>query len=129
MEAPRTPLCSPALAQRLVVPADLTRERLLRSYRPSEWTLWFEAAGAVPPTMRGPMFDSSALMVGVAMTGLGIALAPPAMFTREMAAERLVQPFALEVNAGRYWLTRLLSRKNRTTMRTFRNWLLKEFST
>lgn len=129
MEAPLTPLCSPALAQRLVVPADLTRERLLRSYRPSEWTLWFEAAGAVPPTMRGPMFDSSALMVGVAMTGLGIALAPPAMFTREMAAERLVQPFALEVNAGRYWLTRLLSRKNRTTMRTFRNWLLKEFST
>ena len=75
------------------------------------------------------MFDSSALMVGVAMTGFGIALAPPAMFTREMAAERLVQPFALEVDTGRYWLTRLLSRKDRTTMRTFRNWLLEEFAT
>lgn len=129
LEAPLTPLCSPAVAQRLQVPADLTHERLLRSYRASEWTRWFEAAGAAPPTLRGPLFDSSALMVGAAMTGLGVALAPRAMFAREMAAERLVQPFAIEVDAGRYWLTRLLSRKSRAATRIFRDWLLDEVAT
>jgi LysR family transcriptional regulator of beta-lactamase len=129
LEAPLTPLCSPAVAQRLQVPADLTHERLLRSYRASEWTRWFEAAGAAPPTLRGPLFDSSALMVGAAMTGLGVALAPRTMFAREMAAERLVQPFAIEVDAGRYWLTRLLSRKSRAATRIFRDWLLDEVAT
>lgn len=129
LEAPLTALCSPAVAQRLQVPADLTHERLLRSYRASEWTRWFEAAGAAPPTLRGPLFDSSALMVGAAMTGLGVALAPKAMFAREMAAERLVQPFAIEVDAGRYWLTRLLSRKSRAATRIFRDWLLDEVAT
>jgi hypothetical protein len=32
--------------------------------------------GILPPNLRGPMFDSSALMVGAAMAGLGVALAP-----------------------------------------------------
>jgi len=63
------------------------------------------------------------------MTSLGIALAPKTMFAREMAADRLVQPFAVEVDAGRYWLTRLLSRKNRAATRIFRDWLLDEVAT
>lgn len=128
MEAPLSPLCSPSLAQRLKNPADLCRERLLRSYRPSEWTMWFEAASIVPPTLRGPMFDSSALMAGMAMTGLGVALAPPVMFSRELAAERLVQPFDLEIDAGRYWLTRLISRKSGVEMQIFSQWLIDECS-
>jgi LysR family transcriptional regulator of beta-lactamase len=128
LEAPLTPLCSPALAQRLIAPADLTRERLLRSYRAGEWIRWFEAADVIPPTLRGPTFDSSALMVGAAMNGLGVALAPRAMFTRDIAAGRVVQPFAVEIDVGRYWLTRLLSRKDRTAMRIFRRWLLDELS-
>ena len=122
--APLTPLCSPRIAGRLRQPADLARERLLRSYRVSEWERWFDAAGVPSPALRGPMFDSSALMAGAAMAGLGVALAPRAMFLHELAAERLVQPFALEIDAGRYWLTRLLSRKEGLAMRAFRQWLL-----
>jgi len=110
----------------LLAPADLARERLLRSYRPSEWAMWFKAAGATGPVLRGPMFDSSALMVDAAIAGLGIALAPRTMFGRAIAAERLSQPFAIEVDAGRYWLTRLLSRKSGPAMRAFRHWLLDE---
>src|ERR1700761_1887969 len=45
LEAPMTPLCSVVVARRLTTPADLTREVLLRSYRPDEWKLWFDAAG------------------------------------------------------------------------------------
>jgi LysR family transcriptional regulator of beta-lactamase len=102
---------------------------LLRSYRADEWRCWFEAAGVAEPLVRGPVFDSSALMVAAATNGLGVALAPAAMFMRELSAERLVQPFEVTIDAGRYWLTRLFSRKENDAMRTFRRWLLKEAAT
>ncbi|MDF0488884.1 LysR family transcriptional regulator [Sphingomonas sp. H39-1-10] len=124
--APLSPLCAPAVAARLTDAAALTQERLLRSYRANEWTRWFHAAGISAPSPRGPMFDSSALMVGAAMAGLGVALAPPSMFTRELSAERLVQPFPLEIDAGRYWLTRLFSREEGAAMRSFRGWMIGE---
>lgn len=123
LDAPLTAMCTPQIAARLASPADLTRERLLRSYRADEWPRWFDAAGAAPPLLRGPMFDSSVLMVSAAVAGLGVALAPAAMFTRELASERLVLPFPVRIDAGRYWLTRLKSRKESASMRAFRQWL------
>lgn len=126
LAAPLTPLCAPRIAARLREPADLLRERLLRSYRTSEWEGWFAKADLPPPALRGPLFDSSAVMASAAMAGLGIALAPRAMFVRELAAEQLVQPFAIEIDAGRYWLTYLLSRKPSPAMRAFRQWLSTE---
>ena len=123
LEAPLTPLCSPSTAARLAVPADLARETLLRSYRSDEWSRWFEAAGAVAPPLRGPVFDSSALMAAAAEAGAGVALVPQVMFGRELATERLVRPFAAEVSLARYWLTRLHSRPETEAMRAFREWL------
>jgi LysR family transcriptional regulator of beta-lactamase len=128
LAAPMTPLCTPAIAARLKTPADLIPERLLRSYRADEWALWFTAAGVPAPVLRGPMFDSSALMASAAAAGQGIALAPPAMFTRELAAELLVQPFKVEINAGRYWLTRLMSRTENDAMARFKAWLTDEIA-
>ena len=128
LAAPLTPLCAPACAARLQSPADLIPERLLRSYRTDEWVRWFAAVGVSPPVLRGPMFDSSALMATAAAAGQGIALAPPAMFTRELAAEILVQPFAITVDAGRYWLTRLMSRPESDAMARFRGWLTDEIA-
>lgn len=121
--APLAPLCAPSIATRLAAPADLARETLLRSYRPDEWPRWFEAAGAPCPRLSGPVFDSSALMIAAALAGHGVALAPPAMFTADLAAERLVQPFAAELDLGRYWLTRLQSRREGEAMRAFAQWL------
>lgn len=125
LAAPLAPLCAPAIAARLDSPADLVSERLLRSYRADEWALWFDAAGVPVPVLRGPMFDSSALMAAAAAAGQGIALAPPSMFARELAAELLVQPFAIDIDAGRYWLTRLMSRPETDAMARFRHWLVK----
>lgn len=125
LAAPLTPLCAPAVAARLKAPADLPRENLLRSYRSDEWSRWFAAAGAACPPLRGPVFDSSALMVAAAMAGHGVALAPAAMFARDLATERLARPFAVELDAGRYWLTRLISRRETAAMRMFREWLLR----
>lgn len=108
MPAPISPLCTPNLAAQLRDAADLSRFPLLRSYFVDDWRLWFEAANAVPDgPINGPIFDSSLTMVQCALQGLGIALAPPAMFERELAEGRLVQPFAVELDAGGYWLTRL----------------------
>lgn len=123
LAAPLSPLCIPAIAGRLSAPADLARETLLRSYRADEWPRWFEAVGAPSPRLTGPMFDSSALMIAAALGGHGVALAPPAMFESDLAAERLVQPFTVGIELGRYWLTRLNSRRESAAMRAFASWL------
>jgi LysR family transcriptional regulator of beta-lactamase len=123
MAAPLSPLCTPAVAARLSSPRALAGETLLRSYRADEWPRWFAAAGLQPPSLHGPVFDSSSLMVATAEAGLGIALAPPAMFQDALFTERLVQPFAITIETGRYWLTRLLSRPETPAMRAFADWL------
>lgn len=108
MAAPVSPLCTPNLATQLRDAADLARFALLRSYFVDDWRLWFEAAEVVPNgPINGPIFDSSLTMVQCALQGLGIALAPPTMFERELAEGRLVQPFDTTLDAGGYWLTRL----------------------
>lgn len=124
IEAPLTPVCTPAVAARLAEPQDLLRETLLRSYRPDEWSRWFAAAGVgAPPLLRGPVFDSSLAMAAAAMHGAGVALLPVALFGDELRHQRLVQPFRAEVAVGRYWLTRLQSRAETAAMRAFREWL------
>ena len=126
MEAPLSPVCTPALASRLRTPTDLLRETLLRSYRADEWTRWFSAAGLQAPLLRGPVFDSSVTMAAAAVQGMGIALLPAVMFAQELRHERLVQPFDIHVTTGRYWLTRLKSKPVSAAMREFRTWLLEE---
>lgn len=122
-EAPLTPLCVPAIADRLQAPSDLVREALLRSYRSDEWPAWFAAAGAVPPTIKGPVFDSSWLMAEAAMQGVGVALAPAGMLRRQLDAGWLKRPFQAEVSIGSYWLTRLKSKGISPAMRAFRGWI------
>jgi LysR family transcriptional regulator of beta-lactamase len=124
MDAPLAPLCGPALAATLQQPEDLRRCVLLRSYRSEDWPAWAQAAGLRPLPARGPMFDSSVLMVQAAALGAGVALAPPAMFRRELREGRLVQPFALGVDTGRYWLVRPAGRRPRPALKAFERWLV-----
>lgn len=126
LEAPMSPLCAAGVARRLTEPADLTREVLLRSYRPDEWKLWFEAAGVAAPPIRGPVFDASPTMAAAAAGGVGVALLPVRLFEQDLAGGRLSQPFSLCVATGRYWLTRLKSRAESAAMAAFREWLLGE---
>lgn len=123
LRAPLSPMCTPTVAARLHSPQALAGETLLRSYRADDWPRWFDAAGVTPPSLRGPVFDSSIVMVAMAEAGLGVALAPPAMFLDHLLAERLVQPFAIEIDTGGYWLTRLMSRQETPAMRAFGAWI------
>nr|WP_205957619.1 LysR family transcriptional regulator [Pseudoxanthomonas winnipegensis] len=126
LDAPLSPLCSPAMAAPLRTPADLKDLPLLRSYRPQDWPAWFEAAGCAPVPLRGPVFDASTLMAQAAIDGHGVALVPPRMFAREIESGRLVQPFPIAVSTGAYWLTMLKSRPVTPAMSAFRRWLLAE---
>lgn len=72
------------------------------------------------------MFDSSLALVEAAAQGAGVALVPVAMFGRDIAAGRVVQPLKIVAPTGSYWLTNLKSRSETASMKTFRNWLLAE---
>ncbi|MBX5159830.1 LysR family transcriptional regulator [Rhizobium sp. NZLR8] len=124
-EAPLSPLCIPKLAEHLQSPEDLAGAVLLRSYRTDEWSTWFQAAG-VPPTAQvhaGIVFDSSVGMMEAALQGLGVALAPPSMFTRHLSSGAIIQPFATAISLGSYWLTRLQSRPVTAAMQAFSDWI------
>ncbi|MCC4589345.1 LysR family transcriptional regulator AmpR [Xanthomonas sp. NCPPB 1067] len=126
MEAPFAPVCAPAMARSLRVPDDLARVPLLRSYRLDEWPQWFCAAGAAEVPARGTMFDSSLTLASAAAAGAGVALLPLPMFRQDLDAGRLVCPFPITIDAGRYWLTRLRSRPESEAGRRLRDWLLAE---
>jgi len=69
------------------------------------------------------VFDSSLTLAEAAALGAGVALLPVRMFERELRQGRLVQPFALELPRGAYWLTRLQSRPPTAAMAAFSAWL------
>lgn len=126
-EAPLAPLCTPALGDRLRDPRDLASQTLLRSYRVQDWPAWFEAAGLRDAIeARGPVFDASLTMIQAALQGEGVALAPPLMFQRDLRDGRLMQPFAMSVSTGAYWLVTLKHKTPSPAMTAFRAWLLAE---
>jgi len=122
-EAPLSVLCIPPIARQLKVPEDVAGQTLLRSYRSDEWPSWFEEAGLSAPPILGMVFDSSVLMIEAAMQGIGVALAPPLMFSRQLGSGELEQPFPIYISKGSYWLTRLKSRPVTPAMESFRRWL------
>jgi LysR family transcriptional regulator, regulator of gene expression of beta-lactamase len=124
-DAPLSPLCIPELAETLREPADLANQPLLRSYRTDEWSNWFAAAGvaASPISSKGIVFDSSLAMMDAALQGIGVALAPPSMFSRHLSSGLVEQPFPTTISLGSYWLTRLQSRSPTSAMIAFADWI------
>lgn len=94
-----TPVCSPALLQRLgpmTNPSDLKRATLLQSTaRPGYWRLWLEASGAVGiDPGHGIRFESVSLAYQMALNGAGVALGQLALVADDLQYGRLVVPFA-----------------------------------
>lgn len=130
-EAPLSPLCTPKLAETLKKPADLMEATLLRSYRADEWSNWFAAAGVIPAAQvnAGIVFDTSLGMMAAALQGLGVALAPPSMFSRHLASGAIIQPFPVTISLGSYWLTRLQSKPPTPAMQAFSDWMFDSIGT
>lgn len=125
LAAPLTVLCVPPLAEQLHAPQDLLKHTLLRSYRTDEWNLWFQAAGLPADTLvpRSIVFDSSLAMMEAALQGIGVALAPAMMFSRQLESDVIRQPFNVGISTGSYWLTRLQSRAETPAMLAFKRWM------
>jgi LysR family transcriptional regulator, glycine cleavage system transcriptional activator len=126
-----TALCTPDVAAGL----DPTRgaEALLAAPRiglPSEWAMWFAAAGVAAPgdgVEAPPRFaaDAQVMEVAAAYGGQGAVLASPITFAADIAAGRLVQPFdvILDLKQG-VWLVYPLERRRVRKIVAFRVWLL-----
>ena len=121
-----TPLCSPALRERLRTPADMLA--LPRFGRERWWRAWFAAAGLADADLTakpGVELDVEQHAVTAAIAGHGVALSSPLFFEQDIAAGRLLQPFELVVRDQRdYWLTYPTTLRTSEKIRAFRAWLL-----
>ena len=127
-----TALCSPDVAARL----DTARGPIAVMDAPrigldSEWALWLRAAGLTPPSLEGVQTplrfaaESQTMEIAAAMAGQGLALASPILFSSEIAAGRLVQPFPVSVHHNRHvWLVYPRERRRARKIAAFRDWLL-----
>ncbi len=89
MREEAVPVASPAFRQRngIRTPQDLARVVLLQqSTRPTQWSDWFEQAGA-PTTvaLRGPRLEHFAMIAQAAVCGQGTALLPRFLIAQELA--------------------------------------------
>ncbi len=98
------PVCSPSLLEgetALRRPEDLRHHTLLHDDDArDDWRIWLMAANVDLATIdprRGPRFDDSAMMLGAAIEGQGVAIGRSALAANDLAARRLVQPFDLNL--------------------------------
>jgi LysR family transcriptional regulator, glycine cleavage system transcriptional activator len=120
------PVCIPRLAAALKKPADLKGPALLRVAHSSEdWPLWLKAAGLPRLNARGPEFQYYGQALQAAADGLGIAMGIRPYIDDDLAAGRLIAPFALMVPKGMCWY--LVYRSFQATQRdfaAFRRWII-----
>src|SRR5205823_11445649 len=83
------PVCSPSVAGRLAQPADLAGVMLLHDAHEA-WPLWLELANVPVPPSVGRRFSQTALALGAALDGQGVALAPAGLVADDLAQGRLV---------------------------------------
>jgi LysR family glycine cleavage system transcriptional activator len=127
-----TPMCSPELLARagpLSEPRDLLALPLLSADDPW-WAAWFRQAGVEVRDLTaqgGIRLDMQQMDGAAALAGQGVAMLTPALWVEELRAGRLVQPFALVGDEGRfYWLVYPEGRRRVPKIRAFREWLLAE---
>jgi LysR family glycine cleavage system transcriptional activator len=131
------PVCAPALLggpRPLRVPQDLRHHTLLHDDTPTSdgaypnWAMWLGAAGVegVDPS-RGPRFDYAGLVVEAAAVGRGVALALSTIAAGDLAAGRLVRPFAVAVPTPfAYYVVCPEATAARPKVEAFRCWLRAE---
>lgn len=125
MPALMTPLCTPALAERLKSPEDLIHAPRVGS--DEEWRMWFAEAGVADPprTASRLQADTQVLEIASALGGDAVALGSPIFFAADLSAGRLVQPFdAVAAFTGGYWLAWPAERRRAAKIAAFRDWVV-----
>jgi LysR family glycine cleavage system transcriptional activator len=125
------PVCAPDLAAGdppIAEPLDLARHTLLRSATHDHWSVWLAAAGVAElDRLRGLIFDDASMMIEAAVDGLGVGLARGALAADDLAAGRLVRPFALGLPSPfAYHLVHPRRGETHPAVAAFTQWLLAE---
>jgi LysR family glycine cleavage system transcriptional activator len=128
LEESRLPVCSPALLRRLPLrtPEDLRRHTLLHtSSLPRVWPDWLAQVGQSALTPAAVLtFDHFYLTLQAAVDGMGIAMGPTALVADDLAAGRLVAPFAGPRLPSRSYCTYIADEKAGDDLIVlFRSWL------
>ncbi|HZB91257.1 MAG TPA: transcriptional regulator GcvA [Stellaceae bacterium] len=125
------PVCSPALLdgpKPLKKPQDLAHHTLIHgSLSREDWQLWLTAAGLSKElaARRGLTFDLSLMALQAAIDGLGVALGRSAFVEADIAAGRLVVPFAMKLPAeAGYYVVAPEETADTPKIALFREWLL-----
>lgn len=122
------PVCAPSVAARLRGPADLLPASLLRvAHAPEDWPHWAEAAGIAALRPAGPIFDFYGQAQQAAADGVGVAMGIRPYVDDDLAAGRLVAPFAVSVpKRGGWYLVYRPGRAADPALTAFRRWILAE---
>jgi LysR family glycine cleavage system transcriptional activator len=133
------PVCSPALLaskKPLQHPRDLLQHRLIHVEWSGQgvtwpnWRMWMLAAGVSDfNETRGLHLDNSGLALQAAVDGQGVALGDSSLVSDDLAAGRLVQPFALTIKGPpqfAYYVISRMETQNDPLIRSFREWILDE---
>ena len=103
-----TPLCSPALLNRLgglAEPADLLRTNLLHLQDRTDWLDWFRLAGLPEEGARGGIiFSDMNLAYAAVIASQGITLGDEFICHEAMASGLLVRPFDLAIRSPRSYM-------------------------
>jgi len=128
------PVCAPALLhgpRPLRTPQDLRHHTLLHDDTATSdgaypnWAMWLRAAGLEDlDASRGLRFDYPGLVLEAAAAGRGVALALSTVAAADLAARRLVRPFAVSVPAPfAYYVVCPQATAERPKVAAFRRWL------
>ena len=94
------------------------------------WRMWMLAAG-VTDFNPGPglHFDNSGIALQAAIDGQGVVLGDSSLVADDLAAGKLVQPFALTIKGPpqfAYYVLSPLETADEPMVRAFREWVLEE---
>ena len=129
------PVCSAAFASAraaelrspagLIAMPLLSDESSLRAPDLPSWNDWFEKAGVERMTeSRGPLFESIHMALAAAIAGQGFALGLTPLVDDDLAAGRLVKPFAIELpSAYAFWFVCRKDRLRERKVAAFRRWV------
>lgn len=124
-----TPVCAPALAEKLKVPADLRDKTLLRvrvSHAVDDWPRWLEEADASDIAADGPEMGYYDQSLQAAVDGVGVAMGITPYIDDDLAAGRLVAPFDISIPKElRWYLVYQEARADEPAFAAFRDWIKK----
>jgi LysR family glycine cleavage system transcriptional activator len=108
--------------------ADLKYHTLIHDDFPIVWATWLKAAGIEGiDASRGPTFNSSGHALQAAIQGEGVVLGSSVLADDDVAAGRLVRPFAVSLPADlAYYVVYPPKALAKPKVKAFRDWLMAE---